>query len=348
MGKVVVDTGYLRDYARQLASIEDKPGTQLLRYINSHYRNTSGMTSWLAPARKAVEDMADTAEGVVNQTTTGLSGTSCALDSAASLYERNDIEAARRLFSAASAALPDSYVERDQPGDGGPSFPSGPKVELPTPKDVKKAPKYRQQFRKELGGVNEWVKSITGYDVLAETLRVVLPEWGSLDRVADAYAHGEAWYSAVAKDVREGMDTMSPHWTDGEASTAFDYHIREEWLPYLESAALHERLGGELYVMVAELIDAVVAAFAGVVEVFAHVVKKIVDSFRELSASHFWDSAKEFAKVVVAFLKCLRVTVKVLGDTTALLEATIDTGVDGAHIWSDIASGKNKVPALGA
>lgn len=346
MTKLVVHADYLRGYAKQLASIDNEPEEHLKRYVNLHYRDTEGITGWLAEVIPKVKEMAEVACGVLEQTTRGLSGTSCALEGAARSYDLQDNESARQIFGTAAEMLPDDYVEVDKPGKAKGSFSHGPTVELLPPEDVRRAPKHREKIHEELDDINPWIKSMTGFDALKWCLWVVEPEWGALERIGEAYSYGEKWYAALAEDVDAGMDVLSAHWTDGDASAAFDHHIREEWLPYLESAALHERVGGDLYMYVAAGIEWLVPAFVEVVGTFARFVERVRDAIREFNAKDYWDAAKELAKAVVALVKLIKDVAEGLVSVTDILDEAVNIGFDGAHLWSDILTGKNKVPAL--
>ncbi|MEU8606404.1 hypothetical protein AB0C29_00120 [Actinoplanes sp. NPDC048791] len=100
----------------------------------------------------------------------------------------------------------------------------------------------RQVLSSTVGAVNDLIKALTGYDILAETLPLVVGDWGALKRIGRAYGEMADAYRAVGRDLGEGMDILSSHWdskADGSAGApqAFGYHIRGRWLPAFEALA---------------------------------------------------------------------------------------------------------------
>jgi len=346
LGKIVLDTEYLRGYAEHLDNLAHEPKEKLRHYMAKHYTNTDGMVDWLSGHRKVAEKFAEIANGNLLSTASGLRQTSYDLTAAADSYDREDRESARQIFTAASHIMPKDYSELDKADESVSAFPNKPNVDLPVPKDVEKAPPYRKQFHKDLDTVSPWVEAITGHDVLHWALSLVHPEWGRLDMIGEAYAHGSAWYSAIADDMQTGMDTLSPHWTDGEASAAFDYFIRKRWMEHLEARSVAERMASEWFVYNSEFIDALIELVAGAVHVFADAAKKIHDAMDDMSAVDYWETAKDLLKAVVALFKFLKTIGKTLGDLSELEDVAIDLAVDEVHAGVNRSYGYHRAPGL--
>ncbi|MET0136008.1 MAG: hypothetical protein ABW215_20700 [Kibdelosporangium sp.] len=84
------------------------------------------------------------------------------------------------------------------------------------------------------------IEKFTGIDVLGAVLPLVFGDWGALRRIAGAWEELEQGCKAVGKDLETGMNTLSEHWDStedgsGGASRAFDFHIRERWIPAYEA-----------------------------------------------------------------------------------------------------------------
>ncbi len=346
MGKVVVDTKYLLGYAKQLDGLAEEADQKFQGYISKHYANIDGMDGWLSNARGAVENIADTAKNLNYHTATGLIATSASLCGAANSYDSADKEAARQLFQTAATLMPEDYEERDVRARSSDTFPRGLEVDLPTPKPVRKAPPYRKRLHKDLDDVSPWIEQVTGYDVLQRALSLARPEWGSLDRIGEAYRHGSDWYYAIADNMRTGMNILSSHWTDGAASAAFDYFIRERWMKHLETRAVAERMMGEDFEYVCAGVDAVMEFLAGIIQTLADFARKMRWAMDDMSAEDYWEAAKDFVKAVWAFHKIVKTLGRSLGDLGHLIELFIDLVFDEAHTGVNMVSGYDRVPTL--
>lgn len=137
--------------------------------------------------------------------------------------------------------VPTGYRERDVASTAT-SFSAGPVLSLPPPGEHSDEEDFKKSVYGLLGHINSLIKYLTGYDLLTELLPIVLGNSGALRRLADAHRSMEHGIRQVKDDTAAGMNILSSHWTSdgaGGASTAFDFHIRERWVPALDSATGH-------------------------------------------------------------------------------------------------------------
>ncbi|GAB3808814.1 hypothetical protein [Micromonospora zhanjiangensis] len=163
------------------------------------------------------------------------------LRTAAQAYANSDLSAAERLWTAGRAwSKPHGYREQDLVRCD--TFSTGAEVTLAPPPFNSRVGEVKDSVYQLVGTINDWVARLTGYDLLAKLLPLTLGDSGAVRRIGAAWSEMEPAFRAVAADLGHGMDVLSTHWNSdsgatGGASSAFDYHIRQRWIPAFEALA---------------------------------------------------------------------------------------------------------------
>ncbi|MFP3964666.1 hypothetical protein SMC26_20300 [Actinomadura fulvescens] len=262
MSDIQVETGYLRGYAGQLDANANHALGKLSGYCSTHCKNYSGLTSVLYPTRWPAGWYADMLLDVNRVAGNGLGNDARSLREAAGNYDRADNDAAERVWAVAD--IPGKYREKDVTVTRS-GFSGGANLDLAPPPDRKDAQSAKESVYELLGSINDIVKHFTGIDLLGMTLPVVLGEWGALRRIGHAWDELEHAYLRLANDLRDGMNTLSGHWNSGGpsgkggASRAFDYRIREGWIPAFEALGQACDLAQQVFETIAKQYELVVS-----------------------------------------------------------------------------------------
>ena len=232
-----VDTAYLRGYADQIEANRFGALEQLKSYGEEHCRNFDRIDGTFYPARLPLTFAADRLRDVLGDANFGMMRCAKELRYCADSYDKSDEHAVEELWKVLQqnwSDKPDDYTEKDVSSSGG--FTAGANVDLAPPEDRHLSEDAVNSIHTTWGWLNSLIKTLTGVDLLAKILPVVVGDWGALRRIAEAWDELEHGFKAVGKDLDAGMNVLSEHWDStedgkGGASRAFDFHIRERWVP---------------------------------------------------------------------------------------------------------------------
>jgi hypothetical protein len=338
---VTVDTSYLRGYADQVEKSRYGALEQLKSYTNEHCENYDGIEGTLYPARWPLEFAADQVRDAIDDASMGMGRCAKELRYCADSYDKSDEEAVEQLWAAVQrnwSEKPGDYKEKDVSSSGG--FTGGANVDLVAPTDHKDAGDAKDGVYSALGSINGLVEKLTGIDLLAKVLPLVFGDWGALRRIAEAWGELEHGFKAVGKDLEAGMNTLSEHWDStedgsGGASRAFDFHIRERWVP------AYDALG-----QICDTVQQACEQMAQFYEYLVHGVLFMLNYFAKRIKSAL--VALRFSTTLSARLKelFLLVTsvVQLVADANELAYLELKTFKEGFEtIWSGIVSLRNLI-----
>ena len=240
---IEVDTAYLRGFADRIDANRDGALADMHDYARAHCMNFTGLDGPLNVAEPGLRSIGEAMLELCAAARNGLGQTVTDLRTCANDYDRTDWAAAETIWSVQPTwDVPYVYREADVAGGSSSGPAHGAIVALMAPAYQPENQEAKEVLASTVGVVNDLITSLTGYDILAKILPLVLGDWGALKRIGRAYGEMADGCRAVGRDLGEGMDILAPHWdsrADGTAgaSRAFDYHIRGRWLPAFEALA---------------------------------------------------------------------------------------------------------------
>ncbi len=336
---LVVHTAYLRGYADQIEGECHGALATVSAYHLAYCADGEGLDGLLAVAREAVHSQARAFTTLIDGAGHGLTLTAYDLRRTAGDYDRSDAASADRLWlDGRTWQLPAGYREVD-PATVSSGFSTGASLNLVVP-----APRHDAQSAKEsvyslLGTVNTIVKWVTGRDLLAEAMPIVFGEWGDLRRIAAGYDEVERAFDLIAQDLTDGMDCLSPHWTGdpGGASTAFDYHLRQRWIPGFRALANAANAAQQTCEWMADAYEYVVNAFLLALNFYA---RRIVGAYRALcvavSPLAFWYRLHQLVSGLVGLVTD---TIRMIYQQTKAFGAAVEMMVANLTFMFDLARG---------
>ena len=239
---IEVDTAYLRGFADRIDANRKRALSDMQDYVRAHCLNFAGLDGTLNVAEPGLRSIGEATLDLCTAASNGLGQTAADLRSSANDYDRTDWTAAETMWTVKPQwEVPLGYREADVAGgSAGPAY--GAIVTLMAPAYQPENQEAKEVLSSTVGAVNDLIKFLTGYDILATMLPLVVGDWGALKRIGRAYGEMAAAYRAVGADLGEGMNVLSSHWDSTSAGTAgasqaFDYHIRGRWLPAFEALA---------------------------------------------------------------------------------------------------------------
>lgn len=338
---VVVDTSYLRGYADQVEANRFGALEQLKTYVREHCENFDGIEGTLYPARWPLEFAAGRLRDAIDDAVTGMGRCAKELRYCADSYDKSDEQAVERLWEAVQrnwSDEPGDYEEKDVTSSGG--FTRGANVDLAAPTDHKDADDAKDGVYGLLGWVNGVVEKLTGVDLLAAVLPLVFGDWGALRRIAEAWGELEHGFRAVGKDLEAGMNTLSEHWDStesgsGGASRAFDFHIRERWVPAYEALGQVCDTVRQACEQMAQFYEYLVHGVLFMLNFYAGRIKSALVALR--SAPSLGAKLKELWMLVTS-------VVQLVADANELALLELKTFKEGFEtLWSGIVSLRNLI-----
>ena len=282
---ISVETDYLRGYAAQVEGNHDGALATMQEYCAEHCGRTDGLDGLLHDIRNLVTIQQWSYTRLLEAARRGLLGTATDLRYAADGYDRSDTAAAERVWvSGRAGQMSGGHRERDVTTVG-PGFSAGATVNLAVPQQRNETEDVKQAIDDQLGNVNDLVKRFTGYDLLGKVTPLVLGDWGTLRSIADAYGELEDGFTGVSRDLRDGMDVLSTRWDSaGGASAAFDYHIRERWLPGLDAAARMANGTEQNFQMLAQMYEYAIIALLTAANFYGLRIKKALQALQSVTS----------------------------------------------------------------
>ncbi|GAB2952673.1 hypothetical protein GCM10027280_46230 [Micromonospora polyrhachis] len=336
---LIVKTGHLRGYADQIDQNRSGAVASMRTYCAQYCADTTGLTGLLTPARWAVESSSEALLTFLGGADRGLWLTAYDLRLTADNYDRADAAAADRLWTTGRTwNLPADHREQDVVVVTN-GFSAGAAVRLVVPTERRDSESAKESVYGLLGHINDIVKWVTGYDLLAEALPLVLGEWGTLRRIAEAMGELERGAEQVADNLEHGMDLLSAHWTGdaGSASTAFDYHMRDRLIRGFGALANVFKAYQQTYEWIANAYEYIINSFLLALNFYTARIKKAVATLA--TTDSLGKAAWSLLQLVLTVVDLIKDTGRVIELQTKMFASSIEMMVANLHSMYEIFGG---------